>query len=100
MDNLARCAMLAKRDGMSYGQWMAMYGEKVINKKEEPVLPPGWKLCEGCGKPFQAKRQQRFCEISCRDQAYKRNHREKMLERNRKALQRYYERKKKNEGSC
>ena len=75
MDNLARCAMLAKRDGMSYGHWMAIHGEKVIVKKEE-VIPEGWGQCEYCRKLFRVKKQQRFCEPYCRNKAYSEAHRE------------------------
>ena len=92
MDNLARCAMLAKRDGISYGQWMAIHGQKVIVKKEE-AIPEGWKLCEWCKKPFRANAQQRFCEPHCRNQAYAVTHREYLLEQNRKCRERYHERK-------
>ena len=98
MDNLARCAMLAKRDGMSYGQWMAIHGEKQIKKKKEKI-PEGWKPCEWCKKLFRANAQQRFCEPYCRNQAYAVTHREKLVEKNRKYRERYHERKKKNE-SC
>ena len=92
MDNLARCAMLARKDGMSYGQWMAIHGEKEIKKKEE-AIPEGWKLCEWCKKPFRGKPNQRFCEISCRTEAYAATHREQLQEKNRKYRERYHERK-------
>ena len=74
MDNLARCAMLAKRDGMSYGHWIAIHGEKQITKKE--VIPEGWGQWEYCRKLFRVKKQQRFCEQYCRNKAYSEAHRE------------------------
>ena len=92
MDNLARCAMLAKRDGMSYGHWMAIHGEKVITKKE--VIPEGWRQCEYCRKLFRANKQQRFCEPYCRNQAYAVTNREKLAEKNRKYRERYLAKKK------
>ena len=69
MDNLSKCAKLAKKAGMSYGQWMALHGSKPKKKKAES-LPEGWRRCEECGKPFRGKSGQRFCEISCRNSAY------------------------------
>ena len=91
MDNLARCAMLAKRDGKSYGQWMAIHGEKEIKKKK--VIPEGWKPCEYCGKMFRAGQHKRFCEIECRTRAYYENNREKILENLKAAQKRFREKK-------
>lgn len=83
MDNLARCAMLAKKEGMSYGNWIAIYGEKEIKKKEEPI-PDGWKLCEYCGKPFRGMHNKRFCDMTCRVQAYYEKNHDKLLESKKK----------------
>lgn len=99
MDNLAKCAFLAKKAGMSYGNWMAIYGEKII-KKQEKAIPKGWKECEWCKKLFRAKPIQRFCEPACRTEAYLANNKEKLAEKKRRRRMRYYERKKQNEGSC
>lgn len=98
MDNLARCAMLAKRDGMSYGQWMAIHGEKQIKKKEESINE-GWKPCEWCGKMFRARPNKRFCDLDCRSAAYYENNRDKLLEYE-TAYQRRYREEKKRNASC
>ena len=84
MDNLAKCAFLAKKAGMSYGNWMAIYGEKIIVKKEAKI-PAGWKLCEGCKKPFRGKPNQRFCEPQCRNEVYQK----KYLESHKEHLREY-----------
>ena len=98
MDNLARCAMLAKRDGMSYGQWMAIHGEKQIKKKEEPV-EEGWKPCEYCGKLFRAKGSKRFCELECRTAAYYENNSVAIIKKVKEYQRRYREEKRRN-ASC
>lgn len=66
MDNLARAAMLAKEAGMSYGRWMALQKPK----KREKKIPEGWIACELCGKYFKPHTNQRFCDLSCRAEAY------------------------------
>lgn len=68
MDRLARNAMLARQAGMTYGKWKAL---QPIVKVEEKPIPEGWRKCEHCGKPFKKKHGQRFCDIYCREQAYK-----------------------------
>ena len=93
MDNLARCAMLAKRDGMSYGQWMAIHGEKQIKKKEEPA-EEGWKQCEYCGKLFSARPHKRFCELACRTAAYYEKNSETIIKKAKDYQRRYREKKK------
>lgn len=67
MDNLAREAMLAKTDGMSYGRWKAMQKPKKAVTK---VIPEGWKECAYCGKPFKAHHGMKYCDIYCRTKAY------------------------------
>ena len=99
MDNLARCAMLARKDGMSYGQWMAIHGEKVAEKKtkkKEEVNPEGWKPCEYCGKLFRAKGSKRFCELECRTAAYYENNSETIIKKVRDYQKRYREEKRGN----
>ena len=68
MDRLARNAILARQAGMSYGKWKAL---QPIVKVEEKPIPEGWRKCEYCGKAFQKKQGKRFCDIYCREQAYK-----------------------------
>jgi hypothetical protein len=68
MDNLSRCAMAARIKGMSYGKYMALYGQ-TLPKKEEPI-PKGWRKCLHCGKLFKPKPSQKYCEPYCREQAY------------------------------
>ena len=70
MDNLARCAMLAKQKGMSYGRYQALYG-KPVPKKEEKTLPVKWQVCPWCGKEFKAKTNQIYCEPYCQCEASK-----------------------------
>ena len=67
MDNVIREAMLAKQAGMSYGQWKAL--QPVV--EVEKTIPEGWSPCEYCGKPFKNARNKRFCDIGCRQEAYK-----------------------------
>ena len=85
MDRLARNAMLARQAGMSYGKWKAMQ-EPV--KVEEKPLPEGWRKCEYCGNPFQKKSGKRFCDIYCRQQAYKPRENEIKMEYMRKYRER------------
>lgn len=99
MDNLARCAFLAKKAGMSYGNWMAIYGEKDIKKKEEPITD-GWKPCEYCGKLFRAVGTKRYCEPECRNSDYYEKNSERLIQKVKDYQKRYRERKKANEGSC
>lgn len=70
MDNLAKCAFLARQNGMSYGQYMALYRppkpprpkvKKLAEKKPD-------KLCKECGNPIVQKkgvRPQIFCCVAC-----------------------------------
>ena len=82
MDNLARDAMLAKQAGMSYGRWKAMQ-EPVKPKKKD--IPEGWKVCKGCGKAFKPHDcKQKYCDIGCREEAYKPRARELRTEYMRK----------------
>ena len=81
-DSLARDVMLAKQAGMSYGQWKALQPIIPIAKRE---IPDGWRRCEWCGKPFKPVRGgKRFCEASCRTEAYREKAREIERERYRK----------------
>ena len=69
MDNLAREAMLAKEAGMSYGRWKAM--QPAVEIVEPNELPPGWKSCNYCGKPFKKKSgHQVYCSMDCRNGGY------------------------------
>lgn len=97
MDNLAKCAFLAKKAGMSYGNWMAIYGEKITRKKEV-VIPEGWKLCECCKKPFRGKPNQRFCEPHCRNSTYQKQYSESHRDRIREYMKDYREERKKKNG--
>lgn len=95
MDNLAKCAFLAKREGLSYGNWIAIYGEKVIARKGVPV-EEGWKPCEYCGKLLRAKGSKRFCQLDCRNSAYYENNTDKIIQKVKDYQKRYRERKKLN----
>ena len=85
MDKLAINAMLAKQANMSYGKWMAM--QKPVQLEEKPI-PEGWRKCEFCGKPFKKSHGKRFCDIYCREQAYKPRENELKAENMRKYRER------------
>lgn len=69
MDNLAREAKLARKAGMTYGKWKAMQKPAKPKKKQ---IPEGWRECIYCGKPFKPSHpSQKYCDIYCRNQAYK-----------------------------
>ena len=67
MDKLAMDAMQARKAGMTYGKWKAMQPAVKVNPK---MIPDGWKPCEHCGKLFEAKGVKRFCDVTCRSEAY------------------------------
>ena len=77
MDKLAREAMLAREAGMTYGKWKALQP-----KEEKPKgIPDGWIRCKCCGKPFKPlARLNIFCEIGCREEYYRDNHKAKKAE--------------------
>ena len=75
MDNLDLCAGLAKKAGMSYGQWMALQAPKQYVRK----IPEGWKPCEWCGKYFKPGYGKKFCDINCRSEAYREKTRKEKL---------------------
>ena len=85
MDNLARDAMLARQAGLSYGRWKAM--QKPVKVTESPI-PDGWRKCEFCGKPFKKSHGKRFCNIDCRNKAYKPRENELKAEHMRKYRER------------
>ena len=68
MDRLSRNAMLARQAGMTYGKWKALQPIVPIEKKP---IPEGWRKCEYCGNAFPGKQGKRFCDVYCREQAYK-----------------------------
>lgn len=78
MDNLARNAMLARKDGMSYGQWKALHpttmGEKTPDEREC--------VCLHCGKTFIPKtnRPQKYCQFYCQNAAAQKRERERRLQ--------------------
>ena len=86
MDRLARNAMLARQAGMSYGKWKAL---QPIVKVEEKPIPEGWRKCEYCGKHIKKKQGRKFCDIYCREQAYK----PRRNELNREQARKYREKK-------
>ena len=68
MDRLAMNAMLAQQAGVSYGKWKAM---QPIVDVVPTGLPEGFIKCEYCGKAFKKKYGKRFCDLECRDKAYR-----------------------------
>lgn len=80
MDRLARNAMLAKQAGMSYGKWKAMQETIQIKKKESPE--EDMKVCPYCGKKFKPKsKKQKYCDITCQQQHWYENNKERLNER-------------------
>lgn len=71
MDNLAREAMLARQNNMSYGKWKALHyvpHEQKPVKVEEPKS--GFETtCVCCGKMFlrENKRMRLYCSRYCTD---------------------------------
>ena len=65
-DKLAQDVSKAIAAKMSYGKWMAM--QQPV--KAEKEIPEGWVKCEYCGKPFRKHYGKRFCDLTCRQQAY------------------------------
>lgn len=99
MDNLARDCMLARKAGMSCGQWKVMQ-EPVKPKKE--VVPEGWRKCKGCGKVFKPNRGNHiYCDIECRSLTWSRKnkdhykeYRDKYSEKHKEYMREYRRRKK------
>ena len=81
MDKLSREVAQALACGMSYGKWKAKQEPVKIVKQEYPA---DWRLCEHCGKPFKPVQGKRFCDIYCRDRAYRKKQNEIMREYMRK----------------
>jgi hypothetical protein len=82
MDNLTATALAARKAGMSYGNYVALYG---VRKVIEPiVVDEPKKLCKACGEGFYNKRPDAvYCSDSCRAR-----------EATRRATERYRRRKK------
>lgn len=80
MDNLAKDAFMAKKNGMSYGQYMAMFKPKADPKKK-PILKEGVSrhTCQQCGKEFiqYDKRRRLYCSPYCKQNASYRLKKEK-----------------------
>lgn len=93
MDNLAKDAAAALAAGMSYGKWKAIHGDTRCDTQaaSEEAVPEGWYICQHCGKPFKPKsrRQQKYCDSVCQQDAKYERDREKYRTRNRE-----YQRKK------
>lgn len=80
MDNLARDSMLARKAGMTYGQWKALQPVRKIERT------PGERecVCEFCGKTFVKKTNQRrkYCDWSCSNYAGQARERERRERKN------------------
>jgi hypothetical protein len=70
MDNLSRNAMLARKSGMSYGQWKALHPNTM---KAEKIPDQRECVCHYCGKTFFPKtnRPQKYCQYYCQNEAAK-----------------------------
>lgn len=70
MDNLAKCAFLARQEGISYGQWMAKHKGEAVPE----VKLPG-KICPYCKNeialPKGLGKQRRYCSDECRYEYYR-----------------------------
>lgn len=76
--------------GCHYGAWKA--AQKPVPIKRD-VIPEGWRVCIGCGKPFKPKTlhsKQIYCDVTCQKQYY----RIKYKERNNQSSRESYYRKK------
>ena len=84
MDNLAKDAAAALAAGMSYGKWKAIHGD-TKDAQEEESAQEGWRICQQCGRPFKPKsrRQQKYCDSVCQQDAQYERDREKYRTRNR-----------------
>lgn len=79
-DKLAQDAAAALAARMSYGKWKAT---QIKPEETERKVPEGWRVCEWCGKAYKPKTQrpQRFCEVECQKQAYKKKNGQRDCER-------------------
>lgn len=87
MDALSRTALLARKAGMSYGQYVGLRFEKNGYKpmpRPEPVLEAGevdtgYAACEQCGKLFRRadRKNAKTCSEKCSAERSKRLAREK-----------------------
>lgn len=70
MDNLAREAMLAKQNNMSYGRWKALHYVPNAPKAVVEEEKSGYETtCVNCGKVFlrENKRMRLYCSNYCCD---------------------------------
>ncbi len=84
-DKLSQEVAMALAAGMSYGKWKAMQQPVAV---EEKPIPEGWRKCEYCGKPFKKAYGKRYCDLECREQAYK----PRAIELQREQMRKYRER--------
>ena len=79
MDNTSRDAMLARKAGMSYGQWKILH---PYTKEEEIEPIEQGSVCQHCGKTFFPKtnRPQKYCQFYCQNAAAKKRERERRLQ--------------------
>lgn len=79
MDNLSADMIQCKKDGFGchYGAWKAT--QEPVKIEPKTTIPEGWRNCEYCGKPFKNKQGKRFCDIGCRNEAYR--ERDRILKR-------------------
>lgn len=67
IDNLTLTAMAAKEAGMSYGQYVAKFGN-TPDLSMKPAPSPGDKVCPICGEVFYPARYSRnriYCSPQC-----------------------------------
>lgn len=66
-DNLAKDAMLARKAGMTYGQWKAL--QPVVKFERKPDEREC--VCEFCGKTFVklTNQKRKYCDWTCSNNA-------------------------------
>lgn len=86
MDKLTEQAVEAKRRGMTYGQYQAMFGSRemparrtrldyILSGSDEEIRKKVG-VCNLCGKQFaKTKPQERYCSDECRKEMNRRNER-------------------------
>lgn len=69
MDNTSKDAMLARKAGMSYGQWKALH--PYTKEEAKPIPSKKESVCQYCGKTFYPKtnRPQKYCQFYCQNTA-------------------------------
>lgn len=81
LDQLTKDSIAAEKAGMSYGKWKAMQEPVAIEPKPIPGVVR-YDVCRYCGEEFPicTKRVKVYCSEYCRNHAWNKIQRERMLE--------------------